>query len=730
MKDKKLAVYGEYLLLWALCTVCITATIHIYLSSVINFCSVLGAVMSAAVILFIEFTRKKKYGSVLYVAAMVLVSFVPSFAITSLTDMIEFVQWFFSGSEAVETKTSYILMLTVLMGFFFTSVACYFTRVIYRSSIITLISLIPFALAVKTVTSLPYAYPAIVSALNIMIFVFNSRKTLTADAKTRGKSTLTVYTDFTLAVIMLALLIPKPEVAPYYEKFEEFTNRFQIGGSSEARYTGEYKDISGGTDDLRRGESVLIYLANTKNPVYMKTQVFDIYDAEQGGWVEIDEMTGSKKWQEKAPLLNYAKLGETVNVVFEDTPSVADFYPAADRLTEIEETESYAVIYTQNYPAAYILSPLRATGLSLPSVTASYSARSDDGEIFTNIRHLPENASYTVRYYSEDVFEELITEGLCDVSAEDYGTFLSFMYVKFSENSDVIREFYRTHQIAMEYRENTQMDIPVQIQRLANQITDGLEYDYQKAEAIEEYFLRNGFVYDLAYEPPEETDTPEYFLFESKRGICSDFATAYTLLARASGLTVRYVEGFVMQGSKTTDDLYYIYTDNAHAYPEVYIPGAGWVVYEPTPAEIVAAGEGQNNENERTDPLAIVFTAIIAVAVIGLLVLLMILFPKLMERLFRLRVRLSDSDKAVVLLYNRHAANMERRFGQSCKALTPEQLAEYTNQKTSISLEPLTKPFIKACYGGAKPEKDEKKNAYVCYRMQHKAIKKCKKRKD
>ena len=48
------------------------------------------------------------------------------------------------------------------------------------------------------------------------------------------------------------------------------------------------------------------------------------------------------------------------------------------------------------------------------------------------------------------------------------------------------------------------------------------------------WFGDDGFVYDLSYAPAEHT--PNYFLLESKRGICSDYASALTLLARAAGL--------------------------------------------------------------------------------------------------------------------------------------------------------------------------------------------------
>ncbi len=109
-------------------------------------------------------------------------------------------------------------------------------------------------------------------------------------------------------------------------------------------------------------------------------------------------------------------------------------------------------------------------------------------------------------------------------------------------------------------------------------------------------------------------DTPEYFLFESKTGICSDFADAYVLLARAAGLTARYAEGFVPQPSPENAGTYFIYSDNAHAYPEVYIPVAGWTRFEPTPAGYIGSGGGGASEEEDTDPTAVILTAAVFIA--------------------------------------------------------------------------------------------------------------------
>lgn len=73
----------------------------------------------------------------------------------------------------------------------------------------------------------------------------------------------------------------------------------------------------------------------------------------------------------------------------------------------------------------------------------------------------------------------------------------------------------------------------------------------------------------------------EYFLLEGREGYCTHFATAFVLLARAQGMPARYVQGFCVP-MKGKDEVS-VYGDMAHAWPEVYFDGAGWIPFEPTP---------------------------------------------------------------------------------------------------------------------------------------------------
>ncbi|MCM1381154.1 MAG: DUF3488 and transglutaminase-like domain-containing protein, partial [Muribaculaceae bacterium] len=579
---------------YLLCGVMLSAALNVYTEETFDIYTAAAAVFAAALFALLEFFRTKKFGGLLYMGAAVLTVNLPRL-ILGRGLFFDFMQWFFSGGQAVSARAEFMAVFIILFGFFFVSAVFYFTRVVYRSAAVVLVSLIPFALAVKAVTALDWKYPAVIAAINLFMFIYYGRQTSLENAKAAGGSSFMVYADFAVAAALLAMIIPKPADTPFYDEFESAINFLQFGGNgTETVLDGDYSELSGNADALQRGESVLLYFVRTDDPVYYKTQVFDTYDPDVRAWRPSGWVEGDKYWQNAAPLLSFEKLAAAIEMAAEEATWLYEDYPTAKAYEGVAERETYSILYTRDFSAIYVLAPLRIYGAALSNLGAKYSCRSDNGEVFTDLRKLPQSVDYTVRYYSEDIFDELIQRGACDISFEDYGNLLSgvFLYSEFdSEERDIAYEFYNEYRFAKEYKGKTVTPVSEEIQNLADSLTEGLEYDYQKAAAIEAYFQTGGFVYSLGYQAPEELDTPEYFIFESRTGTCSDFATAYTLLARAAGLTVRYAEGFTTsQGQNPQPGFYYIYSENAHAYPEVYIPGAGWRVYEPT----VAGGLGEN----------------------------------------------------------------------------------------------------------------------------------------
>jgi transglutaminase-like putative cysteine protease len=117
---------------------------------------------------------------------------------------------------------------------------------------------------------------------------------------------------------------------------------------------------------------------------------------------------------------------------------------------------------------------------------------------------------------------------------------------------------------------------------LAQDLTATEPTPYDRAAAIEIY-LRTSFTYTLDVGlPPAGRDTVDYFLFDLKEGYCDYYASSMVVLARAAGLPARLAIGYA-PGYYDLEEARYIVTEaDAHAWPEVYFPGYGWVRFEPT----------------------------------------------------------------------------------------------------------------------------------------------------
>ena len=121
------------------------------------------------------------------------------------------------------------------------------------------------------------------------------------------------------------------------------------------------------------------------------------------------------------------------------------------------------------------------------------------------------------------------------------------------------------------------------ITELASEITQGLVTPYDKAEAITRY-LRTEIEYanPLPETPPADIDILEWILFDLKQGFCNYYASAEVLMLRSIGIPARLAVGFAEGAFSPEDDAYIIRYYDAHAWPEVYFPGIGWVEFEPT----------------------------------------------------------------------------------------------------------------------------------------------------
>ena len=92
------------------------------------------------------------------------------------------------------------------------------------------------------------------------------------------------------------------------------------------------------------------------------------------------------------------------------------------------------------------------------------------------------------------------------------------------------------------------------------------------------YAIKEGFAYERR--TAKGTQTPLQTL-ESRRGSCRDFATLMMEAARALGLAARFVTGYLYTRDRDGEPSY-VGGGATHAWCQVYLPGAGWVEFDPT----------------------------------------------------------------------------------------------------------------------------------------------------
>jgi len=80
-------------------------------------------------------------------------------------------------------------------------------------------------------------------------------------------------------------------------------------------------------------------------------------------------------------------------------------------------------------------------------------------------------------------------------------------------------------------------------------------------------------------------------LFQSKKGYCSYYAFAMTLLLRSIGIPARIAAGFFLDPEDGIFDYYQVRSDMAHAWVEVPFPGYGWIEFDPTTENLVEGEE-------------------------------------------------------------------------------------------------------------------------------------------
>lgn len=645
-----------------------------------------------------------------------------------------YVQWFMSGGELVQNRFSYLVTLVLVFTVFFSMVVFYYTKIYYRTSALLFVSTLPFLIYVKVIKDIPIVYVMLVVSFNVFVFLVNIRKNRDKGKRIEGNlAGILSVCLYAVVFVMTALAIPKSQETKYYYIFEELF----LGGNTSVELPDTYKkgnEYSGDSDGFNQITNRKLYVVNNVNVrgmLYLRRQVFDLYNKELERWYKDSEYSeysyNSQKWKDEKDYLNT----EILAGAFLEAEKLSKGFLKKYGLTSFVDYDfinykKSMTIRAQNYESDTYITPLGTVNIDR---YIDRNAWVNPHGIFGSVKDLlPGNVVYEVVYYDQNSIRDAWTY----LGGANYTNEEALVMLKELENILNVKEkslYYNTVkafkaelEYAIEYNKRCSQDnqqISDRVKELAMSITDGCKYDWEKAKALQDYFYVNGFVYDLEYDAPD--DSVEYFLFESKTGTCSDFATAYVMMARSVGLTVRYVEGFVPEEEEGVryDEQYVVRTGSAHAYPEVYIQNLGFVVYEPT---IPAEDDGNNiNGGAIFYAVTLGFRLLIIFAFVSFITIVAlftgkIFIPVIKEKRFVNDVLKAAPTAGVVMLYIQLVEKYSVNQIDNASVNTPWEYAEVFRMTTQFDISLLCGMVERAVYENAELSDEDRRDAVQMYK--------------
>lgn len=118
---------------------------------------------------------------------------------------------------------------------------------------------------------------------------------------------------------------------------------------------------------------------------------------------------------------------------------------------------------------------------------------------------------------------------------------------------------------------------------LAQEMRERAGSDEAFIQSVLTKFGSEEFYYTL--QPPAlDSNAVDDFMFNTKRGFCEHFASAFTMMARAAGIPARVVTGYQGGEYNPMGDYFIVRQSDAHAWSEVWLEGRGWQRIDPTAA--------------------------------------------------------------------------------------------------------------------------------------------------
>ncbi|MBR6968953.1 MAG: transglutaminase domain-containing protein [Ruminococcus sp.] len=656
---------------------------------------------------------------------------------------ISWMLWFLTPQESVDYNIWYTIGFFLLFQLFMGSVIYYFTRVRYRIFMNFLIFIIPFAVFGKEYEKMPTVYIVLLTVGYVLLMVYYRQLKDTDDTifveRRRSWKTISVYAVIFAAA---AALIPKPSVTADRRVLETLINADAFTDRLVAMLN-VFTDTTSGERFRGNTVDVLVFEVKAQDDLHIKMSTHSTYNYDTDEW-EMKDLDNYYVRHETSKLpINIGSRRGLVDAFMKAASldkSYADKYGLTKYLNEkllapeIHQVTLYCTVGNVGLSDVTDMAPVPQGALTLDKTSHRDDMALLRGGTVCSVNSKFNNTATFVFSYVPDTFflspknAELVDE----LAGYDYQKLLDDTYdVLLKGNAE--SRFDDADARAFDYLEidsklyGQYCDVLLdygnkdRIRKLAEEITAGARTEYEKAKKLEIYLYDNDYHYDLTYKK-SKGENVEDFLFDTKTGVCYEYATAMVLLARSVGIPARYCEGYSMtervdRGYIHEDANYTISTKDAHGYPELYIKGYGWMDFEPTMTDIVPVQQ----KSTATDMLSRAGLIILAGAM--LVLLFVFIYPWLSHKLFVMMSRKRSPKDTVTAIMRR-----------ICKLYdiedvnTSQEACSLVHETSGADISVTAELFERAVYGEENLDITERERALEEYIRAYDAFRETKKR--
>lgn len=659
--------------------------------------------VSAMLFRFFDRLRNKKSGAFVYalvLAAVLFVSFAMVVIHAASFGYYSPMRWFYAQDDSDAFQPLLTAALALGGGFFLTSIIYYFTAVRYRTMGVMLCTMFPFFFFAKRSDIMPNILITLIMLLFLAVVIHNKR--IDKTGKYKENAILKVDRAYIICISVFVLIVGAVTMAaekPYYQAFLEKNSRlftpFNYGGGNSSGYEELSEQSSPRNGRPNYSYEPLFYLAtdSDEDEVFLRTKAFDIFNGDV--WVNRE----SYAWT-----FYSLQLPEY---------SVDDIASDMSVLTGEDLSGNYSVqsarVFDEDFTPIYLPAPYGIITDNRPQNALKYFKLRSDTAVWRSLYY----------YYLPELDDEF-TYFRQKESLRQFAEKMNFNSDGYLEYLASFGESEQAKRLADDYRKALKdytdlSNISERLTQLSQSVTADCRSDIEKAKKLESYFTENGFSYSLDYVP--EDNSVDYFVFESKTGYCAGYATAMTLMARAVGLPARYVEGFAAF-EKDENGQFIVRDGYAHAFVEIYIPGAGWLTFDPTVSGYRENPNAANGANAAGILLRIynALNRVSVIIVIAAIVLIFSLLDRIKELLLRLSLHFKPVNERIIRLYGNLIKVAGNSAGEDLTSYTPDLLREYLLSEKGVAPEKLIELFKKTAFGGYDCTQEEYSAAYKEYK--------------